>query len=120
MGLGVLGNGFAPLLAQYARRGVPMSLRARVAGALRRGERVGEREYHYYASLLREVDRVALASDAACKHDANLPLLEDPYFVFAEQVEEVLSAHARPAGAQTPRRRRRRPRGARRRARPAR
>ena len=30
MGLRVLGNGFAPLLAQYARRGVPMSLRARV------------------------------------------------------------------------------------------
>ena len=96
MGLRVLGNGFAPLLAQYARRGVPMSLRARVwLGALRRGERVGEREYHYYASLLREVDRVALASDAACKHDANLPLLEDPYFVFAEQVEEVLLCFTR-------------------------
>ncbi|KAL3932936.1 MAG: hypothetical protein SGPRY_000500 [Prymnesium sp.] len=90
----ILAQAYTPLLEQYAKRGVPAGLRARVwLGILRLS--LGEREFKYFSGLQGEVTRVALLTDDLQKRDAASPELEEQYFVFVAMVEEILLCFSR-------------------------
>ena len=96
IGKRLLGKGYAPLLAQFARQGSPAGLRGRVwLAALRLGHTSGtqcghisERDYNYFGALQREIARVALATDEMVRKDAAasfhrlLPQLTPPFHTF--------------------------------------
>jgi len=63
VGRRLLSIGYAPLLVQFARQGVPAGLRARVWLAALRVGTVTERDYLYFGALQREIHRVTLATD---------------------------------------------------------
>lgn len=87
-------HGYAPLLTEFAKRGVPTGLRGRFwLGMLRIG--VGEREYNYYAGLVNEMQRLHLVTDDLQRRDAASPFLQSEYFVFESTVEEVLLCFSR-------------------------
>ena len=95
VGTRLLATGYAPMLRQFARTGIPAGLRGRVwLGALRLGP-ISERDYNYFAALQREVGRVTLATDEMVRRDAAAPAREEDFFVFAEMVEEILLAFCR-------------------------
>ena len=89
IGLRVLASGAVPVLLQFARTGVPLGLRGQVwMAALQLAPT--ERDYLDFARLQREVLRVQLSTDLALRRDVHAPMNEEPFFIFAEMVEEAL------------------------------
>ena len=94
IGQRVLASGSVPMLLQFARTGVPLGLRGQVwMAALQLAPT--ERDRLDFALLQREVVRVQLSTDLALRRDVHAPMNEEPFFIFADLVEEVLLAFCR-------------------------
>ena len=106
VGRRLLSTGYAPLLRQYARQGVPAGLRGGVWLLALGVGAVSERDHVYYEALRAELRRVTLATDDFVKRDAAAPAREEDYFVFLELVEEIMLAFCRDPVRHTARRHR--------------
>ena len=94
IGQRALASRSVPVVLQLAKTGIPLGMRGQAwLAALQLAPL--EREYMHLARLQRDVARVALGIDAAVRKDATFPIHEEPYFIFAEAVEEVLLAFCR-------------------------
>jgi len=94
IGQRVLASGAVPILLHFAKTGVPLGLRGQVwMAALQLAPT--ERDYVDFARLQREVSRVQLSTDLALRRDVHAPMNEEPFFIFAELVEEALLVFSR-------------------------
>ena len=94
IGQRALASRSVPVVLQLAKTGIPLGIRGQAwLAALQLAP--SEREYMHLASLQRDVARVSLGIDAAVRKDSTFPIHEEPYFIFAEAVEEVLLAFCR-------------------------
>ncbi|CAI2364950.1 unnamed protein product [Moneuplotes crassus] len=84
----LLSKDFRPLLINYARRGVPPSLRCRVYKKIFNIE-MNPRDYEYYKSLNDHFSKWDLCIDDICNFDTNEVINDEKYFIFQDFIVQV-------------------------------
>lgn len=90
----LLQEAYIPTLKQFAKAGVPPSLRPRLWLAAM-GVTVGQKEYLHFESLLTQVQEWDLITDDLTRFDVQETADNDEFFVFEEVLDEMMLAFTR-------------------------
>jgi hypothetical protein len=87
-------DGSIPAIRQFAKSGVPVSLRPRIWNAIL-GVNVEAKEFYYYEALLTQIQHYDAITDDLTRFDVQDVADNDEYFVFEETLDEVMLAFSR-------------------------
>mmetsp|Transcript_1502 Transcript_1502/g.2870 ORF Transcript_1502/g.2870 Transcript_1502/m.2870 type:complete len:535 (-) Transcript_1502:364-1968(-) len=90
----LLQEAYIPTLKQYAKTGVPPSLRPRIWLAAM-GVTIGQKEYLHFEQLLTQVQEWDLITDDLTRFDVQETADNDEFFVFEEVLDEMMLAFTR-------------------------
>ena len=79
---------YQPFFVQYAKRGVPPTLRAKIYKKILNVE-MSSRDYEYFAALKDHADRWELAIDDMLLQDAREVCNEDKFFIFEDYINTL-------------------------------
>lgn len=90
----LLQKNYQPYLVQYAKRGVPTSIRCKVYKRILYAD-VGQREIDHFESLVESLNSWEMALDDMIKADITQVCNDDKYFIFQETIDQCVQCFFR-------------------------